>query len=171
MFCVNLWISKLSLESLGWQESVAEALFEQFGRFAERNWNATKLTCYCVCPIGSHCAASHKYFFSPRLSNRPHRCGRLTFFAQCIMAHQIYNIYTVKQWSPQCIFTWGASLFKEETFHMRICLSKLVVTMEWLFKALIHSPHTEMKDHCVLTQDFSTRCCAFCLNVSVEGNV
>lgn len=30
----------------------------------------------------------------------------------------------------------GASLFKEETFHMRICLSKLVVTMQWLFKAL-----------------------------------
>lgn len=115
-FCVNLWISKLSLESLGWQESEEEALFEQFGRSAERNWNTTELRCYCVCPISSHRAAAHKYSFSPRLSNRLHRCGQLTFFAQCIMAHQIYNIYTVKQWSPQCIFTRGGFIIQRGNF-------------------------------------------------------
>lgn len=62
-------------------------------------------------------------------------------------------------------------VIQKETFHKKICLNKLVLTMELLFKALIDFPHREMKDKYVPAQDFSTRCCAFCLNVSVEGNV
>ena len=51
----------------------------------------------------------------------------------------------------------GTFMNQKGSFHKQICLRKLVLAAERLFRALIHFPNREMKDECVPTQDSSNR--------------